>query len=287
MLQLLVRHGWSYERVARTLHSSPERVRQQAHAAVLQLVGPVPQVDEALSERLTDHVLAQPPPGGTEAHEQLPPLPPSAGAWLDSARAALARLGEHDPRPLAPAAAVSGSGTRQNGVVGAAGGRPAAALRSGRAERRRLWWPAALLVALLCLAGAVALAVGRGTPPKPPPGAVTAPRVERQVVLRPVARGADGGVAVVTSRGGRRALLVQARLRGAGSGGAYELWLYNSPADARSVGSARAGRRGDLRRAVELPGDAARFRFIDVSLEPADGERGHSGRSVLRGTLGG
>jgi hypothetical protein len=38
---------------------------------------------------------------------------------------------------------------------------------------------------------------------------------------------------------------------------------------------------------AELPAAAARYRYIDVSLEPADGNPNHSGQSVLRVPLRG
>ena len=40
---------------------------------------------------------------------------------------------------------------------------------------------------------------------------------------------------------------------------------------------------GTARASLPLPVDPARFRYFDLSLEPADGDPGHSGRSVLRG----
>jgi hypothetical protein len=59
---------------------------------------------------------------------------------------------------------------------------------------------------------------------------------------------------------------------------AYEVWLYDSVIDARSIG--RVGADGTLR--AELPEGARDFRSLDVSREPADGNRNHSGQSVLR-----
>jgi hypothetical protein len=59
----------------------------------------------------------------------------------------------------------------------------------------------------------------------------------------------------------------------------YQVWLYSSIADAVPVASLRGpSGRVDAR----LPAGAARHRFLDVSLEPADGNRNHSGQSVLR-----
>jgi hypothetical protein len=61
--------------------------------------------------------------------------------------------------------------------------------------------------------------------------------------------------------------------------GSYEVWLYNSILDARSVGK---GRGPALKVNADLPGNWKRYRFVDVSREPADGNPSHSGESVLR-----
>ena len=64
--------------------------------------------------------------------------------------------------------------------------------------------------------------------------------------------------------------------------GEYEVWLYNSLSDARSLGRF-AGRQIELFQ--PLPVDPADYRFLDVSLEPPDGNENHSGQSVLRAPL--
>lgn len=59
--------------------------------------------------------------------------------------------------------------------------------------------------------------------------------------------------------------------------GFYEVWLYNSVGDARSIGRLRKGRLN-----VKLPSGASRYRLVDVSREPRDGNPNHSGASVVR-----
>ena len=59
----------------------------------------------------------------------------------------------------------------------------------------------------------------------------------------------------------------------------YTLWLYNSVIDARPLGNYRSA---DIKFDGKLPGDWKRYRFIDVSAEPRDGNRSHSGESVMR-----
>jgi hypothetical protein len=64
--------------------------------------------------------------------------------------------------------------------------------------------------------------------------------------------------------------------------GSYQVWLYDSVVRAESLGTF-AGASGRLR--VQLPADARTYRFLDVSLEPADANPNHSGDSVLRAPL--
>ena len=68
------------------------------------------------------------------------------------------------------------------------------------------------------------------------------------------------------------------RITGLPKGAAYEVWLYDSVIDARSLG--RLNANGALR--AKLPANARGFKSLDVSREPADGNANHSGQSVLR-----
>ena len=93
--------------------------------------------------------------------------------------------------------------------------------------------------------------------------------------------GASGRVALTGSDG--------VRLRVSGlpptrAGQFYELWLLGADQRLVSLGSFRVGDDGSATMSLPLPVDPARFDFFDVSVEPGDGDPGHSGRSVLRGT---
>ncbi len=65
--------------------------------------------------------------------------------------------------------------------------------------------------------------------------------------------------------------------------GSYQVWLYNSIVDAKSLGTFPTG-SGKLD--VELPSDASNYQFLDVSREPDDANPNHSGVSVMRAPLG-
>jgi anti-sigma-K factor RskA len=65
--------------------------------------------------------------------------------------------------------------------------------------------------------------------------------------------------------------------------GSYQVWLYNSIVDAKSLGTFPSG-SGRLE--VSLPSDASKYRFLDVSREPDEANPNHSGVSVMRAPLG-
>jgi hypothetical protein len=102
--------------------------------------------------------------------------------------------------------------------------------------------------------------------PKPPPGPV-------RLQPLPGIRGASGTARLA----GRR---LELRLRGLAPRApeGYTAWLYSSIADAVAV----ARFSGDGRMTASLPRSPRRYRFIDISQEPADGNPNHSGISLLR-----
>lgn len=107
-----------------------------------------------------------------------------------------------------------------------------------------------------------------------------------RVDLKPVDGRGQGatGVASLEPRAGGKASVKLSGLRPSREGDFYELWLLGEGGELVSLGSVRvpASGRATLEN-VQLPVDPERFRFLDVSREPADGDPGHSSISVLRG----
>jgi Anti-sigma-K factor rskA/Sigma-70, region 4 len=100
------------------------------------------------------------------------------------------------------------------------------------------------------------------------------------------AAGTPAGVAVVAQQDGKRQVVVQAaNLDATTEGQAYEVWLYNSPQDAKSMGAQVTNDKGQYQGAGPLPSDYAKYKFVDISLEPIDNNSEHSGKSVLRGEM--
>jgi Anti-sigma-K factor rskA len=138
-------------------------------------------------------------------------------------------------------------------------------------------------VALLAAGFAAGLLIGRGDEsalrgPEPPADAL-------RVRLEPVGargRGADGAV-ILTGRAGGSASVRLTGLQPSRGGDFYELWLLGDDGELVSLGSVRVPASGRAELRVQLPVDPGRFRYLDVSREPGDGDPGHSADSVLRG----
>ena len=94
------------------------------------------------------------------------------------------------------------------------------------------------------------------------------------------------GIAIVAERSGERQVIVQAAgLEPNAEREAYEVWLYNSPDDARSLGAQVTDEQGTYQGAGPLPEDFENYRFVDVSREPINDDQKHSGQSILRGRI--
>jgi Anti-sigma-K factor rskA len=94
--------------------------------------------------------------------------------------------------------------------------------------------------------------------------------------LTTVGSGRAGGTATLT---GDRLQLTLRNLPAPGDG-VYTVWLYNSLIDAKQLSTVKGSKV-----TVTLPKDADKYEFLDVSLEPRDGNPNHSGQSVLRAPL--
>jgi hypothetical protein len=107
------------------------------------------------------------------------------------------------------------------------------------------------------------------------------------IALNPIAKTKAQGVAYIVQQGNQRYVVVQAQVPPLPNNqkvAAYEVWLYNSNQDARSLGAQYTNAQGVLQGRAPLPADVGRFKSIDISRELfADKNAGHSNNSVLRG----
>jgi anti-sigma-K factor RskA len=152
--------------------------------------------------------------------------------------------------------------------------------RPRRAVVLRPVMAAACAVALVVVGGLLGLALGRdgdGRPTASPPA--------EEIRLAPVGATSAGarGTVRVDQTGAERVQLSVAGLKPLPPGRFYEMWLLGRGGGLVSLGSFRVDASGRATITVPAPADPGRFRYFDVSVEPADGNPGHSGDSVLRG----
>jgi anti-sigma-K factor RskA len=159
---------------------------------------------------------------------------------------------------------------------------PPALTPEGR--RWRAVWPKRLVLRPLVAVAASLALLGAGTGI----GVLASreadqPPVVATYALSPLGGGATGAHAVATLTGGGALRVELSGLAPTPPGRFYELWLLNSPTDLVAIGSFRVPASGRVTVTVPLPDDPARFQFLDISVEPSDGNPAHSGDSVLRG----
>jgi hypothetical protein len=208
-----------------------------------------------------------------------------------------AEAAEAPERESPPAAAAAAKPSARGPLSPAA----RAALR-----RRRLIGGAIGLVALLALtAGILALAgvfsgddngggktstqsAGSTTPTPAAAQQGGQPQVLGQIPLQPQGGVRAQGNAYILRQGNQQILAVTAKLPPLPSTqrkAAYNVWLFNNPKDAQSIGAQFTTKAGDYQGVGPLPANYKRFRFIDVSRQPFSNKSGHSGQSVLRGAF--
>src|SRR5205085_4337794 len=126
-----------------------------------------------------------------------------------------------------------------------------------------------------------------------PSGSSTTPgqapvQVVGGIALNPIGKNnRSQGVAYIVQQGAQRYVVIQAKVPPLPNNqkvAAYEVWLYNSNRDARSLGAQYTNAQGVLQGRAPLPADVGKFKSIDISRELfADKNAGHSNNSVLRG----
>lgn len=151
---------------------------------------------------------------------------------------------------------------------------PVAASRRRRTLTLRPLPALAAALVLLALGASAGLVATRG------------PEEGRAVALAPLARGVDADGELRLARAGERATFSASGLAPSRRGEFYELWLLRPSGDLLALGSFRVGADGRARIEVPVPVDPSEYRFVDLSVEPDDGDPTHSSRSVLRGRVG-
>jgi hypothetical protein len=296
IVELLLKQGKSYDELADMLGLPAARVRELARDALAQL-SPVSAagVDDDWRGQVADYLLGQ--QSGPEATATRGHLRRSEAArgWSRSTLDSLDQFYDRtnlptipEGEPLADAAPRRERRRDRDDADERPTRRELSPAASAVVRRRRMAGAGVLgvLVLLIVLVWPIGLVMGDDDGgDKSDQASNEDVKLEGQLVLRPVNGAQGAGIAVIAQRGDDKQLIVQARLTANKNREAYEVWLYNSKDDARSLGAQVTDKDGNFQGAGPLPEDYKRYKFIDVSREKVDTNKAHSGVSVLRGTI--
>jgi hypothetical protein len=153
---------------------------------------------------------------------------------------------------------------------------------------------AAIVVGVLAIAGVFSgsdnnsSTKASSTTPTTSTAAGSQAQVVGQIPLQPIGGAKAQGAAFILLQGGKPVLAVQAKLPPLPASqrkAAYNVWLFNSPKDAFSIGAQFTDAQGNYQGVKELPANYKRFKFVDISIQPFNNRTAHSGRSILRGAF--
>jgi hypothetical protein len=290
IVELVLQQGKSYDELSELLGMPEGRVRELARAALVDLA-PISArgVDEDSRGQLADYVLGQqagPEATATRGHLR---RSEAARSWSRSLFDSLEQLYRNSDLPVIP------QGERERGAkrpVGAIppGATDTASATAGEAVQRRRILAAAGMVALLAIGILVwpgGLLNGgdedEGRASSSSGGSEQEGRQDAGISAQ------TQGQAVIAEQGGKTQIIVTATgLKPSTGRTGYQVWLYNSPEDRRSLGATVTDEQGNLQSGTQLPAGYRRFRFIDVTSVTVQGENQQnfsSGPSVLRGLL--
>lgn len=223
------------------------------------------------------------PMGGPAGDEFGPGLDPEFGVEFADIEAVLRSLSPVDLESVEPPSHVW-----QGIEVALADERVIEPVDLGTYRRRRMQWLTAIAATLAVVVGFGAFLFSRDD--EPDPQVVAAATLEfDEANFDPLGAEALATVSLIDDGGKYRLAFDQADLpENLSESADLELWLIEPDADGqprelRSLGLINAT---DLD-AVAIPADVdpTRFRVVDISIEPRDGDTAHSGRSILRGPL--
>ncbi len=325
IIELVLRQGRSYDEISELMGSPPGRVRELARSALSELAPASAQrVDSDWRGQVADYVLGQ--QSGPEARATVGHLKRSEAArtWAISLLDSLDPLYANGTRPTIPegeaAVAVPSRPRRRRTAEprrerDEADEQPKAARRPRKplsADAQRVVWirRGVLAAGVVVLALAfVPLILGEGaffliggdddekkaSTPTTAQGEQAA--VLAQLALAPLdeSKKDRAGIAAIVDTGKDQRLRVVAQgLDPTPSGtqqnpgDAYEVWLYNSASDAKSLGAGKTDAQGNYQGESAAPiteADLRKYKFIDVSREKIDRDTKHSGNSVIRGRI--
>jgi hypothetical protein len=295
IVELVVQQGKSYDELSDMLGMPETRVRKLARDALVELAPISAQaVEEDWRGQLADYVLGQqagPEATATRGHMR---RSEAARSWTRSLVDSLEQLYTNGDLPAIP----EGDRGRDRKPRRAAEPEDAAPDRApaprlvpagaGEAIRRR-WIPIAAVLAVLILVAVLVWPIGVLTGGDSNDGgsgsnrASNASSTSKQTL----------GSAVIAQQKGKTELVVTAQGLKPSSQStgtpAYQIWLYNSASDRKSLGAARTNQQGAFQAIAQLPANYRRYQFIDMNSVSTTGtgknQKIQNGPSVLRGIL--
>jgi len=295
IVELVLQQGKSYDELSDLLGLPERRVRELARDALVELA-PISArgVEEDWRGQLADYVLGQqagPEVTATRGHLR---RSEAARGWTRSLLDSLEQLYPNGDVPAIPA----GERARERGskrrLPASRSGERAGATAGEGMERRRIM-AAAGLIALLAIGILVwpggVLTGGDGGDGGDGGSASGANGSGSQAAGGQAARipGQTQGQAIIAEQGGKTQIIVTATgLEPSTPRTAYQVWLYNSEQDRKSLGATVTDQQGSLQSGTQLPADYGKYSFIDVTSVSVQGSNRQSfqtGPSVLRGLL--
>lgn len=292
IIDLVLKRGQSYDQLADTLGMPVGRVRELARESLTSLA-PVSAgaVDEGWRAQIADYLLNQQEPTEAAATRGHLRRSEAARAWSRSVLDSLEHLYANGDLPTVPAGDDGGGAAAEPRRREPRPARAALSAEAAEVVRRRRLLAigggtlALLLLLLFAWPGWLRGGDDSGDDGNGQAQAKAKPQLVGSVALRPPGGGQANGIAIVTRTGEKLELSIQAKLEPTARDQAYEVWLYDSPQEAQSLGAQVTDAQGNFAGRVALPESYRDFRFIDVSRETIDTNAAHSGQSVARGRI--
>ena len=292
IVELVLQQGKGYDELSDLLGMPERRVRELARDALVDLA-PISArgVEEDWRGQLADYVLGQqagPEVTATRGHLR---RSEAARSWTRSLLDSLEQLYPNGNLPAIP----EGERARERGSqrrLAASRTGDTAGATVGEATKRRRIMAAAGTIALLAIGilvwpGGVLIGGDDGEG-----GAASGSNGSESQAAGGQAATIPGqrqGQAIIAEQGGKTQIIVTATgLEPSTPRTAYQVWLYNSKQDRKSLGATVTDQQGSLQSGTQLPADYRKYSFIDVTSVSVQGSNRQSfqtGPSVLRGLL--
>jgi hypothetical protein len=292
IVELVLQQDKSYDELSDLLGMPERRVRELARDALVDLA-PISArgVEEDWRGQLADYVLGQqagPEVTATRGHLR---RSEAARSWTRSLLDSLEQLYPNGNLPAIPEGERARERGSQRRLAASRTGETAGAT-VGKAIKRRRIMAAAGAIALLAIGilvwpGGVLTGGDDGAG-----GAASGSNASGSQAAGGQAATIPGrrqGQAIIAEQGGKTQIIVTATgLDPSTPRTAYQVWLYNSEQDRKSLGATVTDQQGSLQSGTQLPADYRKYSFIDVTSVSVQGSNRQSfqtGPSVLRGLL--